>query len=623
MDNINFVTSSIVKECHGKSVEVSETLAAFMARARVLEDQKLYHMDKTLSDEDVTALIETCVTRLCERDSPPLKTIQAQVAFEEEYQRQMDAVQRKLNTKDAKLVEIFRDIELVRVKSESDFDALSVLYRKIFNFVMVCTGADQANDRAVERENAAALESVFPRVALSSFVALGIEDKRVQLHELSNIVYGIRLFNREIGKGGAGIVDVNRSLDEEMALLSGQLNGQIAQVEDMLQQYVDVLVYLHHPSRRDESRNSTLARRLQTELVFWRQFQSFQLQILEETKVVGEHVTSTRDAFQLDMSELKDIVGGLTSVPKEKVYPRFDALANMWNIFVEENDKLMLLKAVLTTLDAFRDMPFKPAMRARDVEAARAAGSSTAAPPETAAEGGGTEPEGETVVVPPHLLSDPHVRLEFRGFDPCAIADRDGLLMTGHKAHGLVRHKGKYYSFADAEAVGNFVADPEKVLQAVSEAARATPEVIHLLGLGSSFPSVAIRYMVSQGIDMGDGSLLYKGGIDTRASKEMGCQTDTHVVPSFIDKNYEWNEWALRRRALMLTNLRTKLTHSTQTVDSHFRRENATQHYPPKENKTQTAKSTGTAPRKESNYITGLRGHPDEKMHVVNISLDL
>ncbi len=73
----------------------------------------------------------------------------------------------------------------------------------------------------------------------------------------------------------------------------------------------------------------------------------------------------------------------------------------------------------------------------------------------------------------------------------------------------------------------------------------------------------------------------------------------------------------------MLTNLRTKKTHSTQTADSHFRRDNETKHYPQRDNVTNTATSTGTAPRKESNYVTGLRGHPDEKMHVVNISIDL
>jgi hypothetical protein len=189
------------------------------------------------------------------------------------------------------------------------------------------------------------------------------------------------------------------------------------------------------------------------------------------------------------------------------------------------------------------------------------------------------------------------------------------------------------------------LADAEGVLTAAKDAARATPELVHVLGLGSSFPTVrethpdasssravdltrgviqvAIHHMVTQGIDLGDGSLLYQGGIDTRASKEMGCQTDTHPVESYIDKTYEWNEWALRRRALMLTNLRTKQTHSTQTKDSHFRRDNATQHYHAKDSTTNTTRSTGTVPRRESNYVTGLRGHPDEKMHVVNICLDL
>ncbi len=33
---------------------------------------------------------------------------------------------------------------------------------------------------------------------------------------------------------------------------------------------------------------------------------------------------------------------------------------------------------------------------------------------------------------------------------------------------------------------------------------------------------------------------------------ECAVQCDTHFVESFIDKQYEWNEWELRRKALML-----------------------------------------------------------------------
>eukprot|EP01047_Picozoa_sp_COSAG01_P001685 COSAG01_NODE_39_length_33243_cov_28.298558_31_plen_434_part_00 len=432
MDNINHVTASVIRGCAGKNVVVTETLAAFVARARVLEAPEIYHLDKKLTDADVGELIQECIQRLCQRDSPPLKTVQLQVAFEEEYQRQQHASERATTAKNARLSEIFREIEAVRVKSESDFDALSVLYRKIFNFTMVCTGSDQLKDRAIERETAAALESVFPRVALPSFIALSTADKRVQLHELSNIVFGIRLFNKHIGKGGAGIVDVNAQLDEDMTTVGGVLAQHIAEVDDVLEQYIDVMNFLQHPSRRAETRSTMLAKRLQSELVFWRQFQAFQLQLQDGMRVVGEHVRSTRDVLDNDLVELQDIVGSKTSVPKEKVYPRFDALANMWNIFTEESQQVALYKAVHAQVAGFREQPFKPAMRSRDVEAARAAqtadqqdgAAEPASEPEPAVAAGSSEPEGETVLVQLDMLQDPHVPLQLKGFDPCAVRAR-------------------------------------------------------------------------------------------------------------------------------------------------------------------------------------------------------
>ena len=51
----------------------------------------------------------------------------------------------------------------------------------------------------------AALQSVFPQTELGTFMALSKLDKEKQLKELTSIVTGIRLFNRDCGKGGEGI----------------------------------------------------------------------------------------------------------------------------------------------------------------------------------------------------------------------------------------------------------------------------------------------------------------------------------------------------------------------------------------------------------------------------------
>ena len=53
----------------------------------------------------------------------------------------------------------------------------------------------------------AALQSVFPAFELGNFMAMSKRDKERQLVELSLIVTGIRLFNKECGKGGEGIDD--------------------------------------------------------------------------------------------------------------------------------------------------------------------------------------------------------------------------------------------------------------------------------------------------------------------------------------------------------------------------------------------------------------------------------
>ena len=64
----------------------------------------------------------------------------------------------------------------VIMEDASDFEALTVLYRKIFRLLLDFAPNAKTQDRQVEREVAAALESVFPRVGLKTFVSLLCSD---------------------------------------------------------------------------------------------------------------------------------------------------------------------------------------------------------------------------------------------------------------------------------------------------------------------------------------------------------------------------------------------------------------------------------------------------------------
>ncbi len=71
----------------------------------------------------------------------------------------------------------------------------------------------------------AALQSVFPQAELGTFMALSKLDKEKQLRELTSIVTGIRLFNKECGKGGAGIDDCEYMGRESKLLCVVKINA--------------------------------------------------------------------------------------------------------------------------------------------------------------------------------------------------------------------------------------------------------------------------------------------------------------------------------------------------------------------------------------------------------------
>jgi hypothetical protein len=312
-------------------------------------------------------------------------------------------------------------------------------------------------------------------------------------------------------------------------------------------------------------------------------------------------------------------------------------LAKLWQSFDEEIVLLEARKATLAALRQFRDS-YTPTLTPADVSASRAAARAGAtddrALPEDAvasaravAAGGGaaTEapPEPATVLTGAELQS---AQMELDGFCPVTIAERDGLLLPASRSF-LVRHRDRVYGLVDEASLANFLASPDAYVRVVLAMAKKAPELIHLLRLQEFFPAASIAEIMrqhAQAVASG-GSLL----APIRMTQDGTAQTIDYPEEAarpgggFKDPSYEWNEWALRRRALQLANLRNKKTTSSQTDASALRREQETQVYLPKEDSTMTRVSTGTSVPVSKNYIAGLRGGPEARVEVVNMTFDM
>jgi hypothetical protein len=183
------------------------------------------------------------------------------------------------------------------------------------------------------------------------------------------------------------------------------------------------------------------------------------------------------------------------------------------------------------------------------------------------------------------------------GFCAYHLALNDFKLIHADSRIGIVQINDRYYSFSDPKEAILFCRKSSSHIESIANNAKLNPELIQLLDLHTQFGNV------SSYADFSHTSTRPQMKADS------GSQTDTHFHEKNIVKNYEWNEWELRRKALKLANLRRRLTKSVQTDFSHFRRENATQIYLPKEQTSQTKRDNYSNVPQPKVYLSGLRGH--------------
>merc|ERR1712142_678197 len=99
--------------------------------------------------------------------------------------------------------------EILDMKSFETETKQNRLYKNIFLLLTQertrADGLSAENMRIQDREIAAALESAFPREEIIQFGGKSRRVRKLQIERLHLVVLGIRIFNKFVGKGGAGI----------------------------------------------------------------------------------------------------------------------------------------------------------------------------------------------------------------------------------------------------------------------------------------------------------------------------------------------------------------------------------------------------------------------------------
>eukprot|EP00929_Paragymnodinium_shiwhaense_P078731 TRINITY_DN4082_c0_g1_i1.p1 TRINITY_DN4082_c0_g1~~TRINITY_DN4082_c0_g1_i1.p1 ORF type:complete len:637 (+),score=163.93 TRINITY_DN4082_c0_g1_i1:120-2030(+) len=628
------ISKELILACRELGHVLSEAFASLVASTIFNPNTNGFYVERTVDENDARTVVEEAAKRILAQEAC-VHTMRLQASYEASFsdadrEAQMKRVEAKKSED-----KVVHWISNFAARFDQDFDTLTGLYKKIYQFLLLrCThphgSTTPSKDPAVEKEVAAALESVFPRVGLRSFVALTGAEKAAQLQELAGIVLGIRLFNQHQRKGGIGLPTVEGACEKLKAEeLFESVQKEAEEVNDLCKNFQDAIVISMRAAQKpqllggwNKIPDEQEIDKCRGDLLYHRQYLCYLLNLQDDLAGSIEKLTRDQKALNEELTDLDALIGGRVSVPKEQVYPRFDAVAKGYRTAFLE---VRALEARATLYQQLKDMRKKhfPQLSATGDEMLRALESrrEVLATLEDEEEentdlnsipGPSAEPQQGPVRLTVENAADfLQVPLDFQGFCIHTLATQSRLLVPGNPALGVIRYAGRHLVFATERGCAEFCAEPDRFFGTVRDICYRHPELIHLMRLSEDFPRSSL-HMILQMTQM------------SGARMQADVQTDTplHFVESNIDKKYEWNEWKLRREALHMADIREKTTSATQTALSHLRRESETQVYLPREVATNTAKEMGTNPPRWKKYYTGLRGEP-QPMRVAEVKFDL
>ena len=662
MKEFRRIIDEIANRCLEAGTAVSTTLAAFVAKSAVLENHDAnYNLDHGMSPTAVQGLVDECVSRLLEPNCPRMDTIRMQVAFDLAFVETEEGLEeRKLATQKS----IQRQIAAICDTAEggmTETEKVNTVHRKAFELLLAHSAplhSEAEESQLNEREIAAALDSVFPRVGVKPFLQLGKREMALQLEELTTIVLGIRLFNKEMGKGGIGISDTLAVSTQLADSLLHRLNKEHQVVHHACEEYAVCLTVQDEDAKGKNERG-----RMMDELANKRQYLTYLSNVRDQVGSIETTLAQHAQVFDRVVNELQACVSSRATVPKEEIYPKFDLAARAWLEIDQQYQAVLAKKTCFEALFQFR-ATFSPTITRDRVRQAKAQAASYEArhlkstdknsadlskpsiSPSSRSRGGSDigfeEEEKDTeekedvkeAELPQHLtVADAaemmDLPLEFQGYCAVTLAESQGILLPGNPSFGMVRYEERYYVFHSAEAMQRFMDGPAEFCDRIFALAKQQTELIHLLSLQQHFPTIALTNLHRPATTFGTSDMVDRLSGKSRGSisraVDAGTETPVHFIEEHKDPSYEWNEWALRRKALHLVNLRKASTVSSQTTESHFRRPVHTQVYLPIHATTQTGISTGTNPPRKVSYIHGLKGssHTQQRVTRVNFQFDL
>ena len=392
------------------------------------------------------------------------------MVYKKEFLPSVEVIKIHNHTLESKLASLTREIVTSQPKSKTD---LEKLYQDVVLTLIIRSGVGHPANGAVIRETHSALVNICPIQSFPQrFLTLPPLDKSYLLSEWCLTTTGLRIYNWDCKKGGAGVPDlpgllfrgIEKALFEDDVVLKC-LEEKIA----YLTAITEACLFTNHGLNIEEN----LVRNHKFGLLSLRQYQVFATCLLKETEQCQMRMYNLDQDLLSCLSETQKILANHLEVVSEEVYPLFKRLACIWQSFQNETIILSRISTLKIHLRKYtncvKKLPSKSLVEKLKLNYFP-----------TDEEREETNSIGKMInqeaflckIVYPGDVDNFHlIKRQLSGFCPVTLVVGKGFLLKGNNRLALLNYQEKYYCCSTIDRLekfgrqpGMFLAELEKLM---------------------------------------------------------------------------------------------------------------------------------------------------------------
>ncbi|XP_026476212.1 cilia- and flagella-associated protein 206-like [Ctenocephalides felis] len=420
------VVQEICRECIARNLEVEESLVQQVTKLFALDIDMGISSEGVVKRDTLELFVNHVVSKLAipDDESPQMSTLKMQLNCKEFCNTISESIKMHNESLSNYLYPLTREIinETLNVTNNNK-ESLEQFRRKLAVHILLESQMGHPSRMDVFNEGLTALSSIASLADIASFLESDETQKIRYIHELTHLVSGIRLLNKEFGRSsGSGILDVPSELDSAFAKSKTLLNNSLGELQDILDSHTTAILYSTEIDDRrllvnfrvQPNLSLTDIENTRDRLILQRQYEIF----LKRLKLRLEQVVSN-----LMVAKVPIMHAMLGDKP---IYTRNEWLQKM----PKENIDLTDFKCILLNYD--------------------------------------------------EVSQKEDFYLKFNGFCIWYLVHCRGVLIPANPELGVLEHRSEYYAFSTRQAIEAFGRTPDRYLYSALEVIRGKPELVGL-----------------------------------------------------------------------------------------------------------------------------------------------